>query len=85
MISELEKTKLYTGNYTIEELINIIKKGLVFNKHLYNSSKIINDIATLETNKYRDILNYLEKDNLEFVSKIEKERKKYVIKKNRIN
>ena len=85
MISELEKTKLYTGNYTIEELINIIKKGLVFNNHLYNSSKIINDIATLETNIYRSVLNYLEKDNLEFVSKIEKERKKYVIKKNRIN
>lgn len=79
MISELEKIKLYTGNYTIEELINIIKKGLVFNSYLYNSPKIINDIATLETNKYRSVLNYLEKNNLEFASKIEKARKKYVI------
>lgn len=79
MLNDVEKTKLYTGNYTIDELYEIIKKGVTFTNYLYNSEKIIKDISTLETNKYREIINILEKNNLEFVNRIEKERKKYVV------
>ena len=78
MLTELEKLKLYTGNYTIEELSEIIKKGVLFSNYLCSSKKIINDISILDTNKYRELINCLEQNNLEFVDKIEKERNKYV-------
>lgn len=81
MLTQIEKNRLYIGNYTIEELYEIIKKDIVFTNYLYNNQKIIKDISTLETNKYREIINILEKNNLDFVNKIEKERKKYVVDK----
>jgi len=79
----MENIKLFSGDYNISELYNLIKDGYVLSNTLYDNKKLINDISTLETNKYREFMNELIKNNFNFALRLEKYRIDYV--KNQIN
>lgn len=79
-MQELEQNylKLFTDNYTMDELYEFIISEYVFRENFCNLNKIKSDILSLETNRYREFVNALMNNNIDLVSIIENERIQYI-------
>ena len=65
-------------NLTINDIDNIIKNNLVIPKYLYNNKLLIDKYIKIDTNRYRDYVNDLIKNNYEFYIIVERNRLNYI-------
>ena len=80
VLNEEEIIKIYSGNYTIDELSEMLSKGFLFNDFYYDMFSLKEKIINLETNIYRQFINKLSLNNLDLANNIENDRFEYVKK-----